>query len=298
VEKERNQSIKKMDNKRNNRKDGYEKRESYSRNDGYSRKSEFVPREFQKRERKESADEFIFGLRAVIEAIKADREINKIMILKGMNKDLFQELKEILANKNYYLQFVPVEKLDKITEHNHQGVIAFVAPIKYGSIEKLVEELMEKGEKPSVLVLDRITDVRNFGGIARTAECQGIDAILIPSRGSVQVTSDAIKTSAGALNRIPVCKSDNIKDSIFYLQQIGMRVVACTEKTKIPLYEVNLRGSVVIIMGSEEDGITSDLLNMADIKAKIPMRGEIASMNVGVAAGIVLYEKTRQEMYG
>ena len=158
--------------------------------------------------------------------------------------------------------------------------------------------MMEQGKKPCVLVLDRITDVRNFGAIARTAECQGVDAILIPSRGSVQVTSDAIKTSAGALNRIPVCKSDNIKDTLFYLQQCGMRIIACTEKTNIPLYTVNLRGSVVILLGSEEDGITNDFLNMADIKAKIPMRGEIASMNVGVAAGIVLYEKTRQELYG
>lgn len=285
-----------MDDKRNNRKEGYGKREEYSRND--SNRGDFKPRDFQKRERKESDDEFIFGVRSVIEAIKANREINKIMILKGMNKDLFQELKDTLADKNYYLQFVPVEKLDKITENNHQGVIAFVAPIAYHSVEKLVEEKLEKGEKPTILVLDRITDVRNFGAIARTAETQGVDAILIPSRGSVQVTSDAIKTSAGALNRIPVCKSDNIKDSLFYLQQCGMRIVACTEKTKIPLYEVNLRGSVCIILGSEEDGITSDLLNMADIKAKIPMRGEIASMNVGVAAGIVLYEKTRQELYG
>ena len=276
----------------------YNKRESYPSRDSYPNREDFSPRDFQKRERKESADEFIFGVRAVIEAIKADREINKIMILKGMNKDLFQELKDILANKNYYLQFAPVEKLDKITDNNHQGVIAFVAPITYGSVEKLVEEMMEQGKKPTVLVLDRITDVRNFGAIARTAECQGVDAILIPSRGSVQVTSDAIKTSAGALNRIPVCKSDNIKDTLFYLQQCGMRIIACTEKTNIPLYTVNLRGSVVIILGSEEDGITNDFLNMADIKAKIPMRGEIASMNVGVAAAIVLYEKTRQELYG
>jgi len=276
----------------------YNKKESYPSRDSYPNRDDFKPREFQKRERKESADEFIFGVRAVIEAIKADREINKIMILKGMNKDLFQELKDILANKNYYLQFVPVEKLDKITDNNHQGVIAFVAPITYGSVEKLVEQMMEEGKKPTVLVLDRITDVRNFGAIARTAECQGVDAILIPSKGSVQVTSDAIKTSAGALNRIPVCKSDNIKDTLFYLQQCGMRIIACTEKTNIPLYTVNLRGSVVIILGSEEDGITNDFLNMADIKAKIPMRGEIASMNVGVAAAIVLYEKTRQELYG
>ena len=280
-----------MDNKYNNRKEGYSKRESFS-NRKFTEEKSYV-----RRERKDD-DEFIFGVRAVIEAIKADREINKIMIQKGMNKDLFQELKDTLVDKNYYLQFVPVEKLNKVTENNHQGVIAYVAPVAYHKVEDLVEKMLEEGKKPCILVLDRITDVRNFGAIARTAECEGVDAILIPSKASVQVTSDAIKTSAGALNRIPVCKSDNIKDSLFYIQQCGLRIVACTEKTQTPLYQANLRGSVAIIMGSEEDGITNDFLNMADIKARIPMRGEIASMNVGVATGIVLYEKTRQELYG
>ena len=275
----------------------YNKRESYPKKDNYSR-DEFTPRDFQKRERKESDDEFIFGIRSVIEAIKANREINKIMILKGMNKELFQELKDTLADKNYFLQFVPVEKLDKITENNHQGVIAFVAPIKYGSVETLVEEMLEQGKKPCVLVLDRITDVRNFGAIARTAECQGVDAILIPSKGSALVTSDAMKASAGALNRIPVCKTDNLKNSIFFLQQSGLRIIACTEKTAYPLYEVNLRGSVAIIMGSEENGITQDLINMADMRARIPMKGEIESLNVGIACGMVLYEKLRQELNG
>ncbi len=280
-----------MENKYNNRKEGYQKRENFG-NRKFTEEKSYV-----RRERKDD-DEFIFGVRAVIEAIKANREINKIMIQKGMNKDLFQELKDTLVDKNYYLQFVPVEKLNKVTENNHQGVIAYVAPVAYHKVEDLVEKMLEEGKKPCILVLDRITDVRNFGAIARTAECEGVDAILIPSKASVQVTSDAIKTSAGALNRIPVCKSDNIKDSLFYIQQCGLRIVACTEKTQTPLYQANLRGSVAIIMGSEEDGITNDFLNMADIKARIPMRGEIASMNVGVATGIVLYEKTRQELYG
>ena len=248
--------------------------------------------------RRATADDLIFGVRAVIEAIKAEREINKILIQKGMNKDLFTELKNALHGKDYQLQFVPVQKLDGLVDGNHQGVIAYVSPIEYKLIEPLVEELMEKGLKPLILVLDRITDVRNFGAIARTAECQGVDAILIPAKGSALVTADAVKTSAGALNRIPVCKTNSLKDSLFYLQQCGMRIVSCTEKSKIPLCEVNLRGSVAIILGSEEDGITSDLLNLSDIKARIPMRGEIASLNVGVAAGMILYEKTRQELYG
>lgn len=254
--------------------------------------------EERKFERKKNTEDMIFGVRAVIEAIKAEREINKIMIQKGMNKELFSELKEILAGKNFQLQFVPVEKLDSLTDGNHQGVIALVSPIEYKSIEPFVEEMLERGEKPMILVLDRITDVRNFGAIARTAECQGVDAILIPSKGSALVTADAIKTSAGALNRITVCKTDSLKESLFYLQQLGVRIIACSEKANIPLYQVNMRGSVAIILGSEEDGITSDLMNLADIKAKIPMRGEIASLNVSVSAGMILYEKTRQELHG
>ncbi len=262
----------------------YQRREENSRGD-------------YKRESKYNDDEFIFGVRAVIEAVKANRVLNKIFIQKGMKKELFLELKEALAGEQHQLQFVPVEKLDGITDQNHQGVIALVSPIEYFKVEEVVEKLLEEEKKPFILVLDRITDVRNFGAIARTAECEGVDAILIPSKGSAQVTSDAIKTSAGALNRIKVCKTDSLKDSLFYIQQCGMRIVACTEKSKIPLYETNLRGAVAVILGSEEDGITSDLINLADISCRIPMRGEIASLNVSVAAGMVLYEKLRQEMH-
>ena len=250
-----------------------------------------------KRYYKAVKDDFIFGVRSVIEAVKANRAFNKILIQKGMNKDLFIELKDALAGESHQLQFVPVEKLDSITDQNHQGVIALVSPIEYGNFEVIVEDLIEKGKKPFLLVLDRITDVRNFGAIARTAECEGVDAILIPSKGSAQVTSDAVKTSAGALNRIKVCKTDSLKDSLFYIQQSGVRLVACTEKSSVPLYETNLRGAVAVIMGSEENGITQDLINMSDISCRIPMRGEIASLNVGVAAGMVLYEKLRQELY-
>lgn len=258
-------------------------------------------RNFDRRggERKPKEKEnIIFGLHAVMEAIKAEREIDKILIQKGMQKETFFELKDALKGKNFPLQFVPIEKINSMTSGNHQGVIAFISPVTYHKVEAIVEEKLAAGEKPFILVLDRITDVRNFGAIARTAECQGVDAILIPSKGSVTVSADAIKTSAGALNRIPVCKTDDLKGSIFYIQQCGLRIVACTEKTNIPLYEVNLRGAVAVIMGSEEDGISSDLLKMSDIKAKIPMMGEISSLNVGVSTGIILYEKTRQELYG
>ena len=251
----------------------------------------------EKRGYKKKERDLIYGVRAVIEAIKAEREINKIMIQKGMDKELFMELKEELKGKDFQLQFVPREKLDRLTDNNHQGVVAQVSPIKYHDIKELVEDLLEDGRKPFILVLDRITDVRNFGAIARTAECEGVDAILLPSKGSVQVNADAVKTSAGALNRIKVCRTDNLKDSLFYIQQCGLRLVVCTEKSKVPLYETNLRGAVAIIMGSEKDGVTQDLINMADISCCIPMKGEIASLNVGVAAGMAMYEKLRQELY-
>ncbi len=257
---------------------------------------------FQKKEdkytpREKENDDIIFGVRAVIEAINSGREINKLMIQKGMQKELFFELKEATANKNYFIQFVPIERLDRVTSGNHQGVIAYLSPMEYANFEELVDKAVETEEKACFLFLDRLTDVRNFGAIARTAECEGVTAIIIPGKGSVQVTPDAIKTSAGALNRIPVCKVGNLKDSLFYLQQSGFRIVACTEKTSVPLYEVNLRGQIGIVMGSEEDGVSSDILKMADIKAKIPMKGQIASLNVGVATGMILYERLRQELY-
>jgi 23S rRNA (guanosine2251-2'-O)-methyltransferase len=256
----------------------------------------FDKKSFYGSEKREKINtDIIFGIRSVIEAIRSGREINKVMIQKGISKDLFFELKEELANKNYFIQYVPVEKLNKVTQQNHQGVIAYIAPISYQKIEELADKSIENNEKACYLFLDRLTDVRNFGGIARTAECLGVSAIVIPGKGSVQVTADAIKTSAGALNIIPVCKSDNIKDSLFYLQQSGFRIVAATEKSSVPLNEVNLRGSIAIVMGSEEDGVSNDILKMCDIKARIPMKGTISSLNVSVATGMILYEKIRQE---
>lgn len=244
--------------------------------------------------RKEKKD-VIFGIHPVLEAIKSEQELNKILIQKGIEKELFRELKEALAGKDYNIQFVPVQKLNKLTSGNHQGVVAYVTPIEYQNIEVLVDGWMEKEQKICILVLDRITDVRNFGAIARSAECQGVDAIVIPSKGSALVSSDAVRTSSGALSRIPVCKTDNLKNTLFYMQQSGIRLIACTEKASLPLHEINLRGSIAIIMGSEENGITSDLINLSDVRTKIPIHGEIASLNVSVATGIILYEKMRQK---
>lgn len=244
-------------------------------------------------ERKDALD-IIYGIRAVIEAIRSQAEINKILIQKGIDKALFDELRNELQGKDYQLQYVPIEKLNKLTTNNHQGVIAFTSPLAYHNIEELCDQWLAEGKEPCVLVLDRITDVRNFGGIARTAACMGVDAILIPSKGSALISSDAIKTSAGALNSLPVCKTDLLKDSLFYLQQSGFQLVTCTEKSKNSIDSYAYFGPTAIIMGSEEDGISADILKMSDAKLNIPMVGTISSLNVGVATGMILYERIRQ----
>jgi len=241
-------------------------------------------------------NDIVFGVRAVIEAVKAGKEINKIMIQRGMQKELFKELKEELANKKYNLQFVPIQKLNRLTRKNHQGVIAFIAPISYQDIEVITANIFEAGETPNFLILDRITDVRNFGAIARTAECTGIDAIIIIDKGGVLVTSDAIKTSAGALMRIPVCKVKDLSATVHFFKSSGLQVVACTEKTDNLIQDTDLSLPTAIIMGSEEDGISAELLSESTHKVKIPMEGKIASLNVAVAAGIVMYEGLRQRL--
>lgn len=244
--------------------------------------------------KKGEIEDLIFGVRAVIEAVEARKEINKIMIQRGMDKALFKELKEALANKKYTLQFVPLEKINRLTTKNHQGVVAFISPVVYHEIENVLNDVFEAGDIPSVLVLDRITDVRNFGAIARTAECAGVHAIVIPDRNSALITSDSIKTSSGALHKIPVCKTRDLVETVEYLKNAGLRVVACTEKTHDFVFDVTLSGPTTIILGSEEDGISQELLSLAHQRAKIPLLGTIGSYNVGVSAGIILYEKMRQ----
>jgi 23S rRNA (guanosine2251-2'-O)-methyltransferase len=243
---------------------------------------------------KESKEDFIYGFHALKEAVLSGKELNKILIQKGIQKEKFEEVKQLLSGKKYTLQFVPIQKLNKLTQNNHQGIVAFAPPIEYFPIEPLVDQWIEEDKKVSILVLDRITDVRNFGAIARTAECMGIEAILIPSKGSALVTSDAMRASSGALNRIKVCRTDHLKNTLFYIQQSGFRIITVTEKSTVPLYEINLRGNIAIVMGSEQDGITQDLINLSDLSIRIPMQGEVSSLNVSVAAGMVLYERSRQ----
>lgn len=238
--------------------------------------------------------DLIYGVRAVIEAVDAKKEINKIMIQKGMDKALFKELKEALANKKYTLQFVPPEKLNRLTKQNHQGVIAFISPVEYYNIEDVIASIYESGDIPNILVLDRITDVRNFGGIARTAECSGVHAIIVPDRSSALITSDAIKTSAGALTKIPVCKTKDLPETVSYLKKSGLKIIACTEKSDNLVFDVSMKEASAIIMGSEEDGVSKELLGLAHQRVKIPILGTLGSFNVGVASGIVLYEKMKQ----
>lgn len=275
---------------RKNNREGSDRAGRYDRD--RSGDSRFGRSDFRKE--KKDPEDIIYGIRAVIEAIKNEVEINRILIQKGMDKDLFTELKETLKGRDFQLQFVPIEKLNKITSSNHQGVIAYTSPVVYHNIEELADRWIGEGKEPCILVLDRITDVRNFGGIARTAACMGVDAILIPAKGSAMVTADAVKTSAGALHTIPVCKTDLLKDSLFYLQQSGFQIVSCTEKSKISMENYSFFGPTAIILGSEESGISADLLKMSDARLSIPMGGDIASLNVGVAAGMMLYERLRQ----
>ncbi len=241
-------------------------------------------------------DNLIFGIRAVIEAINADKNIDKILLQKGLSNELFNQLRSALKGKDIPYQFVPPEKIKRITDKNHQGVVAFLTEVTYYNTEDLLQEVFEKGRTPLILILDRITDVRNFGAIARSAECNGVDFIIIPSRGAAQINADAIKTSAGALHRIKVCREENLKNTIEYLKDYKIQIVACHEKTDTMLYNADLKQPCAIIMGSEENGISGEYLKRSDVQVKIPMTGSIASLNVSVATGVILYEVTRQRM--
>lgn len=238
--------------------------------------------------------EVVFGVRAVIETIRAGKEIDKILVDKDFSMKHLFELYQETNGLNIPIQKVPAEKLNRVTRKNHQGVICFISSIRYASLDNIIDQCYQQGKAPLLLLLDRITDVRNFGAIARSAECAGVDAIVIPAKGAAQINSDAIKTSAGALNFIPVCREPNLKGTVDYLQQSGIRVVACTEKATEPLYATDFTVPVAIVMGSEEDGVSDELIRKCDFLAKIPMTGRIESLNVSVAAGIAVFEALRQ----
>lgn len=241
-------------------------------------------------------NDFIFGIRAVIEAANSGKEINKIFIQNGLKGELMKELKILLREKDVHVNYVPIEKLNRITRKNHQGVICYISPVSFYKVEDILPSLYESGKNPSFLILDRVTDVRNFGSICRSAECMDVDAIVIPTQGSALINADAIKTSAGAIHKIPICREDNLKTTIDYLKNSGVKVIGCTEKTENYTYDNDFSGPTAIIMGSEENGISPAYLEKCDNLAKIPLGGEIESLNVAVSAGIILYELNRQRI--
>ncbi len=239
-------------------------------------------------------EDFIFGTRTVIEAINTGKNIEKVFIKTGLNNELYQQLLSLMKENGIAFQFVPVEKINRITRKNHQGVLAFVSPVEFINIEMLLPILFESGKDPLLLILDQITDVRNFGAIARSAECAGVDAIIIPEKGMAQIGADAIKTSAGAIHHIPICKVNNLLRTVQYLQNSGVQIVAATEKADKIYTQGNFKSPVAIVMGSEESGISQSILNIADQKLKIPLFGNIESLNVSVSAALMIYEAVRQ----
>ena len=249
-------------------------------------------KKYETRRPKES--EMIFGTRAVIEAIDAGQTIDKILIRRDMSSTTGRELMARLHDLPVAIQRVPVEKLNQYTDKNHQGVIAFLSPIEFTPLEMLLPTLYEQGKTPLLVVLDGITDVRNFGAIARTCACAGVDAIIIASRSGVAINGDAVKTSAGALYTLPICKVTNLQNALQYLVDSGVNVVAATEHTTKNYTDANLTGPAAILMGSEGFGIYEANLKMATDKVSIPMTGSIESLNVSVAAGVLIYEAIRQ----
>jgi 23S rRNA (guanosine2251-2'-O)-methyltransferase len=236
----------------------------------------------------------IFGIRAIIEAIQAGATVDKVYIQKEASGDLMKDLMKVMKRENINFSYVPVEKLNRLTPNNHQGAVATISPISFFDLESLIETVLENGKNPLFLVLDGISDARNFGAIIRTAECTGVNGIIVQKSGSAPVNGDTVKTSAGAVFNIPICKVDHIKDAIFLLQASGISTVAATEKTDQSLYDVTLSGPTAIVMGAEDRGINPSVLKIIDEKAKLPMFGTIGSLNVSVACGAFLYEAVRQ----
>lgn len=238
--------------------------------------------------------DYIFGIRAVIEAMEAGKSIDKVYVRRDLNGELSRELFEKIKQYGVVCQRVPQERLNRITMKNHQGVVAILSPVEYSKLENIVPLLYEEGKNPFVLVLDGLTDTRNFGAIGRTAACAGVDAIVIPERNSVSVTPDAVKTSAGGLFHVPVCRERDALSAVRFLKDNGYHIVGATEKGARIYTECNFKDPVAIVMGSEDTGISNDVLRQCDELAAIPLRGEIESLNVSVAAGIMIYETLRQ----
>ena len=239
-------------------------------------------------------NDIVFGTRPVLEAINSGKTLEKLFIQKNLKKEILDKIKSKLSNKKINISYVPKEKLNRITKKNHQGIICYISPISYQPIEEIIQRVFEKGKDPFVIILDRITDTRNFGAISRVADASGVDAIIIPEKESAIITSDSIKTSAGAINYIPICKVKSLRSTANFLKESGLKLVSCTEKGDKKFYDADLNSPCCIILGSEKDGISNSLMDISDERLNIPMKGNVESLNVSSSASVILFEVVRQ----
>ena len=237
----------------------------------------------------------IYGIRSVIEAINSSKDIDKVFIQTGLKGALIGKLESLIRKNKINFSYVPTQKLDRLSKKNHQGVVARISPIKFLTMDQFGEKLAAI-KNPFVLILDQVNDVRNFGAIIRTAEISGVDGIIIQNSSSAPINSDTIKTSAGAIFNIPICKVNHIKDAIYHLKSIDISIVSASEKANKNIYDVNFTKPVAVIMGSEQRGINKSIINLSDEVVKLPMYGKIQSLNVSVACGVFLYEVVRQRI--
>lgn len=242
----------------------------------------------------ENKMQYLFGMHPVIEAVRAGKKFDKVLLKKGLEGPQFRELMELLQANGIPFQFVPVERLERVVRGKHQGAVAYISQIEYVSLEDIVNNALAQSENPVLVILDGVSDVRNLGAIARSLECAGGNGIIVPAKGGAAINAEAVKASAGALMRIDTCKVPNLKLVAYYLKQSGFRLIAATEKVDRLIYDVDMTGPCAIIMGSEGKGISPAMLALADDKAAIPMSGMISSLNVSVATSIMLYEAVRQ----
>jgi len=271
----------------------------HTSNDDYKNKDNFKDKKDynssrNNRTQKQTTSNFIFGWHPVLEALRSDKTIDKILVEKDFKSEEMTELMQLIKKQSIYVQRVPIEKLNRITRKAHQGVVAFISEIDFVPLENIVAAAFEAGKNPLILILDRITDVRNFGAIVRSAECTGVDGIVVPTRLTAQMGADAVKTSAGALMHMPICRYRSLVGAVNFLKESGLKVVACTEKTEKQIYDLELNVPLAIVMGSEEAGISGEILEIVDEKMSLPMVGKIGSLNVSVATGVALYEVVRQ----
>lgn len=245
--------------------------------------------------KQQSLKDLVIGLHPVIEAINSGQNFVKVLFKTGLRGEGFQECFSLVRKFNIPFQYVPMEKLNGITRANHQGVIAIISPIPYQDISHILPAIYENGKEPFLLLLDGITDIRNFGAIARSAEAAGVDAIIIGSKKAAMINSDAVKTSAGALNRIPVCREENIERAIRFLKDSGIEVFGATEKAVTSCFDAHYNGPTALVLGAEDTGLSEGVLKEVHSLIKIPMIGSISSLNVSVACGIILFDMVRKK---